>query len=156
MIFELNLPKYNFTYLKETNKIKIFDIIRKKYVILTPEEWVRQNIVHYIIKAKNFPKSLLSVERTIKINDRFKRYDIVLFNNNGDVDMLIECKSPLININKTVLEQALKYNYILNVPFLLITNGMKHFCIKINYQNNSYEYLNKIPSFNIKKKCLEL
>ena len=130
---ELNLPKYDFKIIKKNNKNYIFDEIRKKYISLTPEEWVRQNFIKYLISEKKYPKGLISVEMSFQLNRLQKRSDIVVHNRKGKPKMIVECKSPSININQKVIEQIITYNISLKVDYLTITNGLKHYCYKIDY-----------------------
>ena len=138
---ELNLPKYDFKIIKKNNKNYIFDEIRKKYISLTPEEWVRQNFIKYLISEKKYPKGLISVEMSFQLNRLQKRSDIVVYNRKGKPKMIVECKSPSVNINQKVIEQIITYNISLKVDYLTITNGLKHYCYKIDYDkpdNNSF------------------
>jgi len=106
---KLNFPKYNFRFKNNENKTLIFDIIRKKFVILTPEEWVRQHTLHFLITEKKYPVSYINVEKQLLLNDSVKRYDIVIFKNDGDVEIIIECKAPSISINQVTFDQIARY-----------------------------------------------
>ncbi len=141
----LNFLPYNFRFKNSKNKTMIFDEIRKKFIILTPEEWVRQNVVQFLLEEKKYPKSLINVEKILKINDLVKRYDIVVFNNNGSVNILVECKAPQIQISQQTFDQIARYNMQLNASFLMITNGLSHFYCKI--ENDNYLFLKDLPNY---------
>lgn len=143
----LSLPAYDFRYTVKENKKYIFDIIRKKYVLLTPEEWVRQNFIRYLISEKGYPQSLVRVEMFFKLNRLSKRADIALFNRNGQSKVLIECKSPKVTISQVVFEQVARYNLSFKVDFLIVTNGLQHYCCKMDYKQKAYSFLKEIPGF---------
>jgi len=143
----LNLPTYSFNIKFQEQRKYIFDTLRKKYVLLTPEEWVRQNFLKYLIEEKKYPASLISVEMEIKLNKLSKRCDAVVFNRNGEPALIVECKAPSVKIDQLVFEQIARYNMQLKVDYLIVTNGLKHFCCKINFENQSYKFLNDIPVF---------
>ena len=144
---QLNLPEANFKILQENNKTKVFDIIRKKYVALTPEEYVRQQFIHYLINEKNYPKGLLAVEKQLKIYDLEKRTDIVLYNTSGKPVVIVECKAPPVNITQKTFDQIARYNMNFKAEYLIVTNGLKHYCCKPDYENNTYEFLREIPEY---------
>jgi len=144
----LNFPVYDFRYTERENKKYIFDIIRKKYVLLTPEEWVRQNFIRYLLEEKGYIQSLVRVEMFFKLNRLSKRADIALFDRNGKPKVLVECKSPKIAISQVVFEQVARYNLSFKVDFLVVTNGMQHFCCKMDYEKKSYTFLKEIPGFD--------
>ena len=145
---QLNLPIFEFA-LKETNgKTYIFDEIRKKYLILTPEEWVRQNFVKFLVSHKGFPASLIVLEKPFKLNNSDKRSDIVVYNKNGKIVLLVECKAPEINISQKVFDQAASYNLKLNAEFLIITNGIAHYCCKLDYKVKKWLFMDEIPYFS--------
>ncbi|MCD6566559.1 MAG: type I restriction enzyme HsdR N-terminal domain-containing protein [Bacteroidales bacterium] len=143
----LNFPVYDFRYTERENKKYIFDIIRKKYVLLTPEEWVRQNFIRYLLEEKGYIQSLVQVEMFFKLNRLSKRADIALFDRNGKPKILVECKSPKVAISQVVFEQVARYNLSFKVDFLVVTNGMQHFCCKMDYEKKSYTFLKEIPDF---------
>lgn len=144
----LNLPDYKFNLKKsKVGKTEIFDKCRRKYIILTPEEWVRQNFIQFLISEKNVPQSLISVEKEIILNKTKKRPDIVVFTKNAKPKIIIECKAPEIKITQDVLDQIARYNISLRVEYLIVTNGMTHICCKIDYQNHSFEFLENIPDY---------
>src|SRR3989339_1264565 len=130
----LNYPQYQFRLEETDGKIKIFDELRKLWLILTPEEWVRQHVVKYLIQEKKYPASLIAIEAGIEVNKLKKRCDIVVFDNTGTPKMIVECKAPEIKITQKVFDQIASYNMKLKVDFLLITNGLKNFCCEIDYE----------------------
>ena len=143
----LNLPSYQFK-LKQTVAItQIFDAIRKKYVVLTPEEWVRQNFLQFLIQEKKFPSSLIVVEMGLKYNRLQKRADVLVYDKNGNPYLMVECKAPEVKITQDVFDQVARYNMNFKVKYLVITNGLNHFCCQMDYSNNNYHYLENIPFF---------
>ena len=146
---QLNLPEVNLKVMNENNKLKVFDVIRKKYVALTPEEQVRQQFIHYLINEKHYPKGLLSVEKQLKVYDTEKRADIVLYNTNLKPVVIVECKAPEVTITQKAFDQIARYNMNFKADYLIVTNGLKHFCCKPDYKNNSYEFLKEIPDYQI-------
>lgn len=126
----------------------VFDTLRKKYVALTPEEWVRQNFVHFLIRYKNYPVGLLANEVQISLNSTRKRCDTVLYNRNLTARMIIEYKAPSVNITQEVFNQITRYNIVLKVDYLIVTNGINHYCCKVDYRNNSYSFLRDIPEYS--------
>ncbi|MGB5554690.1 MAG: type I restriction enzyme HsdR N-terminal domain-containing protein [Flavobacteriaceae bacterium] len=147
-MIQLAFPSYNFRFKNSENKVHIFDVIRKKFVVLQPEEWVRQHIVHYLIHDKKYPASHINVEKELKINTRSKRYDVVVFNANGAIRILVECKAPEIQINQTTFDQIARYNMSLKAEYLMISNGLRHYCCQMDHENEKYIFLNQIPEFN--------
>lgn len=145
---KLNFPKYNFRFKNNENKTLIFDIIRKKFVILTPEEWVRQHTLHFLITEKKYPVSYINVEKQLLLNDSVKRYDIVIFKNDGDVEIIIECKAPSIPINQVTFDQIARYNLALNSNLLMVTNGLTHYFCKMDIKNKRYLFLRDLPKYN--------
>lgn len=144
----LNLPQYNFRIRETAQKKEIFDRIRKKWVALTPEEWVRQNFLMYLISEKNYPESLMAVEAGFKLYKRKKRSDIVVYNNQGEPVLIVECKAPEVKINQDVFDQVARYNMALKVNYLIVTNGLEHYCCYLVYEKNSYHFFKKIPEYN--------
>ncbi|MBE50286.1 MAG: restriction endonuclease subunit R [Flavobacteriales bacterium] len=144
----LNLPIYK-QKLKLIGEIQhIFDEVRKKYILLTKEEWVRQNFIHYLKNEKGYPFGLMNVEKTISYNNMRKRADIVIYNTTGLPFMIVECKSTDVKITKDVFYQICRYNYKLGVKYLVLTNGLDNFCCEINYKEKRINLLSKIPNFN--------
>ncbi|MDX9695595.1 MAG: type I restriction enzyme HsdR N-terminal domain-containing protein [Bacteroidales bacterium] len=144
----LNLPTYSFNLKLIEQRKYIFDFIRKKYVILTPEEWVRQNFLKYLVEEKKYPASLIFVEMEFKLNNLSKRCDAVIFNRKGEPIVIVECKASSVKIDKLVFEQIARYNMQLKVDYLIVTNGLKHFCCKIDFENQSYAFLKEIPDYS--------
>ena len=146
---KLDFPTYTFRFKNSENKPYIFDVIRKKFVVLQPEEWVRQHCVQYLINEKKYPKSLINVEKELKINNLKKRYDIVVFNNDGTIHLIVECKAPKIIINQSAFDQIARYNLALNATFLMVTNGLNHYYCSINFDEERYQFLKDIPQYNL-------
>ncbi len=144
---KLNFPSYSFRLKNSENKVAIFDDIRKKFIILTPEEWVRQHTVQFLLQEKNYPKSYLNVEKSIKINDVNKRYDIVVFQPNGEIFLLIECKAPEVNITQNTFDQIARYNLKLNAKYLMVTNGLNHYFCQMDFEKEQYVFLKELPDF---------
>ncbi len=142
---KLNFPAYSFRYKNKENKPYIFDIVRKDYYLLTPEEWVRQHVIHYLIKEKNYSPLLISVEKQLDINGLKRRFDIVVFDKKLKPYLLIECKAPQIPIDQKTFDQANRYNWLLKAPYLLLTNGLKHYICEIDFDENKYKFLTEIP-----------
>lgn len=145
---QLNFNSYDFRFRNTEGRISIFDEIRKKFIILTPEEWVRQNVVQYLLQEKKYPKSYINVEKVIKINGLVKRYDVVVFQPNGKLFLLVECKSTDIVINQTTFDQIARYNMVLESEYLMVTNGINHYFCQMDYQNEKYNFLKELPAFN--------
>ena len=150
---ELNFPKYDFRFKNSENKVYIFDVIRKKFILLQPEEWVRQHLVHNLIFDKKYPKGLINVEKQLKVNKLVKRYDVVVFNSDASIEILVECKSPKINITQTVFDQIARYNMYLKANYLFVTNGLEHFYCKMNFEHKKYTFLKGIPKYEPYTKC---
>lgn len=144
----LNFPTYSFRFKNSENKLSIFDVIRKKFVILQPEEWVRQHCIHYLIEDKHIPKSLINVEKELKINDLKKRYDIVVFYPDGRIFLAVECKAPHIEITQNTFDQIARYNLELKASFLMVTNGINHYYCQMDFKNERYQFLKDLPKFN--------
>jgi predicted type IV restriction endonuclease len=143
----LNFPSYTFRFKNSENKMAIFDEIRKKFVVLTPEEWVRQHVVQYLLLEKKYPKSLINVEKLVKVNGLNKRYDIVVFQPNGEIFLLIECKAPEVPISQQTFDQIARYNLKLNAQFLMVTNGLNHYFCQMDFENEKYVFLKEAPDF---------
>jgi hypothetical protein len=144
---KLNLPEYTFRFKQEENKTYIFDIFRKKYIVLTPEEWVRQNFLMHLVTDLDFPKSLIAVEAGLKLYKTQKRTDIVVYDKQGIPILIVECKAPEIAINEKVFDQIVRYNMALQVNYLVVTNGLNHYCCKLDYTKKSYKFLKSIPNY---------
>ena len=144
----LNFKKYSFRFKSSENSIYIFDIIRKKFVVLQPEEWVRQHTLHFLIEEKKYPKSIINVEKQIVVNKLKKRFDIVVFNPDGSIQVLVECKAPDIKITQAAFDQIAKYNIKLNAKYLMVTNGLEHYYCQIDLEKEKYTFLREIPDFS--------
>lgn len=144
---QLNLPEYSFRVSGKEGEEMILDTIRKKYVKLTPEEWVRQNFVMYLINEGKYPAGLIAVEVMSKFNNLKKRVDILVHDRNGKPVMIVECKSPDVKINDKVFDQIVCYNMGFRVPYIIVTNGMDHFACRIDFETNKYEFLLVIPLY---------
>ena len=145
-MLQLEFPNYTFKIKNSGNGNYIFDEIRKKYIKLTKEEWVRQNCVKFLINEKNFSPVLINIEKTIKINNLIKRYDIVVYKPDGGIKLLVECKSPEIKINQKTFDQIAIYNMNLKSELLMVTNGLRHYFCEINYYNKCYTFLKDIKN----------
>ena len=144
---KLNLPSFQFKLKSSENKQLIFDVIRKKYVVLTPEEWVRQNLIHFLIKEKNYPISLISCEKQLLVNKLKKRFDLLIYGPNGTPILIIECKSPKVKISQDTFDQIARYNMELKSEFLVVSNGIIHYSCKVNHEDQSYIFLEEIPKY---------
>lgn len=144
---KLNLPPYDFKIKAFNKKTQIFDAVRKKYVSLTPEEWVRQHFVRFLIENKGVPASLIAIEKGLSYNKLKKRSDVLVYDRNGLPYLLVECKAPEVKISQDTFHQAAIYNRSLKVKYLVVTNGMNHFCCEMDYVNMNYSFLEEIPSF---------
>ena len=144
---KLNFPTFTFRFKNSENKVAIFDEIRKKFIILKPEEWVRQHVVQYLLQNKNYPKSYINVEKLVKVNDLSKRYDIIVYQPNGEIYLLIECKAPEININQQTFDQIARYNLVLNAKYLMVSNGLNHYFCQMDFKNEKYVFLEELPEF---------
>ena len=146
-MIKLNFPVYSFRFKNSENKVAIFDEIRKKFILLTPEEWVRQHTVQFLLQDKKFPKSYINVEKLIKINDLSKRYDVVVFQPNGAIFLLIECKAPEVPISQNTFDQIARYNLVLKAKYLMVTNGLNHYFCQMDFENEKYIFLNELPAY---------
>lgn len=146
---KLNLPVFDITAKTVKGRTFIFDPVRKKYVRLTPEEWVRQNFLLYLNRIKKYPLSLMQVEKEFVWNNLTMRSDILVFSGNDGPRMIVECKAPEIPVTDKVFEQIARYNLRYQVPYLVVTNGVKHFCCKMDYVAGTYRFLHEIPDYNM-------
>lgn len=146
---KLNLPPYNANIKSDNGRNLIFDVLRGKYVALTPEEWVRQNFVQYLINYKNYNRSLMNNEIPLRLNGTSKRCDTVVFSNTAVPKMIIEYKSPEIKITQKVFNQITRYNMVLKVDYLVVSNGLNHYCCKMDYENQGYIFLEDVPDFSV-------
>ena len=141
----LNFPNYEFRLKKEGQKRFIFDLIRKKYVQLSSEEWVRQNCIRFLIEEKRISRFSIAIEKEIEFNGIKKRFDIVSYSSEGKINLLVECKAPNIEINQKTFDQILIYNKILKSKYLMVTNGINHYYCKINEDMNNIKFLSNFP-----------
>jgi hypothetical protein len=145
---QLNFPACNFRFKNSENKVAVFDEIRKKYVVLTPEEWVRQHVVKYLINDRGYPKSLINVEKLLKVNGLTKRYDVVVFNSDGSIHLLVECKAPSVKISQHVFDQIARYNLTMNATLLMVTNGLEHYYCRMDFENEKYIFMRELEAHN--------
>ena len=145
---ELNLPSYEFRLKKDDGQVRIFDEVRKKYVALTPEEWVRQHFIMYLINQKQVPAGLIILEKQLIMNKMSRRPDILIHNRQGEAVMIVECKAPEVNITQDTFDQVARYNSVLSVQYLVVTNGLQHFCCQMDYKGNTYRFLEDIPEYD--------
>ena len=147
-MLSLNLPSYEIKIAERNGKNVIFDMLRKRYVALTPEEWVRQHFVNYLITEKGYPKELIANEISIVLNGTNKRCDTVAYNRFLAPVFIAEYKSPTVAIKQSVIDQIIRYNMVLKVRYLVVSNGMQHFCCRIDFETGNYTYLNEIPVYD--------
>jgi len=147
MFPKLNLPDYSFNIKDEGGKKMIFDENRKKFIILTPEEWVRQNFIQYLVTEKRYPKSLISIEMSIIVNGLAKRCDAVIYNKFKQPVVIIEFKAPNVKITSRTFDQITRYNFKLKVDYLIVSNGLVHHCCKMDYEKQKANFWNEIPLY---------
>jgi hypothetical protein len=148
---ELNFPNYSFRFKNSENKIAAFDEIRKKFVILTPEEWVRLHTVQFLKVEKSYPLSLINVEKQLKIGKMLKRYDVVVFNPSGNIHIIVECKAPEVPITQATFDQIARYNMQLKANYLMVTNGLQHYICQMDYEQEKYVFLQELPSYTSRR-----
>ncbi|WP_321374275.1 type I restriction enzyme HsdR N-terminal domain-containing protein [uncultured Draconibacterium sp.] len=146
-MYKLNLPEYTFRTKTENDKTWIFDSIRKKFMVLTPEEWVRQNFIQYLIQEKRYPQNLMAVEKQVLVNQQQRRFDLLIYQRNGTPFLIAEFKAPNVKITQNAFDQVVRYNMALRVKRVVVSNGMQHFACEIDYEKNSYSFLKEIPTF---------
>ncbi len=147
---QLNFKDYNFTIKKNNGNTLIFDIVRKKSVILTPEEWVRQHVVHYLINELGYPLGLIAVEKSMLINSQLKRFDVVVHNKIGQPMILIECKSPSVKITSKTLDQASNYQQFLKCEYAMLTNGLTHYFLHYQFEEKTSQQIDYLPKYDNK------
>ncbi|MCD6347203.1 MAG: type I restriction enzyme HsdR N-terminal domain-containing protein [Bacteroidales bacterium] len=145
----LNLPTYSINIKSAEHGDIVFDPCRSKWVSLTPEEWVRQNLLMYLTKDLHYPAGLMATEMTLRINQLTRRVDIAVFNRNGQAVLLAECKAPDVPLSQEVFNQVAHYNWNLKVPYLLISNGIKHYCARIDEHTGKYSFMDNIPDYSL-------
>ena len=146
-MFRLNLPPYPIKIQEKGEKRQIFDFLRRKWVALTPEEWVRQHFTHFLVEHKNYPQALLANEVELRIGEKRLRCDTLLYNKELRPRMIIEYKAPTIQIQQKTFDQILVYNLLLKVDYLVVSNGLRHYCCKMDYERQSYQFLEDIPDY---------
>ncbi len=144
----LNLPPVSFRTRQHAGKMQVFDVIRKKFVALTPEEWVRQHFIHFLMDQKHYPSGLIAVEMQVAVNGLKQRADVVVYNRKGKPVVVVECKAPSVAVSKSVFDQAARYNMQLQVDYLIVTNGLQHYCAHLNGTGNAYQMLPDFPDFS--------
>ncbi len=142
----LNFPFYSFRFKNRENKTLVFDEIRKKFVVLTPEEWVRLHVVQYLLKEKKYPKALINVEKQLQLNNMQKRYDIVVFKKDGSIFLIVECKAPSVPITQMTFDQIARYNLALQGEYLMVTNGREHYYCQMDFEEERYNFLPDLPA----------
>ena len=145
---QLNFNRYPFAIKNRENKRYIFDVVRKKDILLTSEEWVRQHCLQYLIQEKNYPISLINVEKKLKVYNRNKRYDIIVYTPQGEVTLLVECKAPHVAIDQDVFDQIARYNLSTNSQYLMVTNGLTHIYCQMDYTAEAYQFLKDLPPYS--------
>lgn len=146
-MLSLNLPPYATKVAVRDGKNTIWDIIRRKYVALTPEEWVRQHFVHFLVEHKGYPASLLANEVALTLNGTSRRCDTVLYDRTLSPRMIIEYKAPHIPITQKVFDQICRYNLVFRVDYLIVSNGLSHYCCRMDYVHQSYQFLTDVPEY---------
>jgi type I site-specific restriction endonuclease len=147
LLLPLNLPPYPFKLTDQNGQLSLFDEIRKRNIIITPEEWVRQHFVQYLIIQKGYPRSLIKLEGGLKLHGQAKRSDIVVFNSYGEKILLVECKAPSVSISQATFDQAARYNMVHKVTLLVVSNGLQHYFCRIDFENESYKFLEELPAY---------
>lgn len=146
-MLRLNLPPFETKIIEKDNSPYIYDILRRKYIALTPEEWVRQHFIHFLTEQKGYPIALLGNEISLNLNGAHRRCDSVLYDRTMRPRMIMEYKAPHVPITQKVFTQIYSYNIVLNVDYLIVSNGLTHYCCKLDYQNRSYTFLKDIPLY---------
>jgi hypothetical protein len=147
-MLNLNLPSFDINVKKTGEKLTVFDKLRRRFVALTPEEWVRQHFVNFLITAKGYPPSLIANEIQINLNNQKRRCDSVIYDRNLTPLMIVEYKAPEVAITQNVFDQIVRYNIVLRVGYLIVSNGLNHYCCRMDYENQTFEYLPDIPAYN--------
>lgn len=149
---KLHFPDYKFRFKIKENKNCVFDSIRKKWVVITPEEWVRQHCAHFLINEKQYPSSLIAIEKKISVFQTVKRFDLVVYYPDGQVAVLIECKAPKVKISQKVFDQLARYNLKLNSDYMMVTNGLSHYYCKMDKKLQQYKFMEHLPDYLMLKK----
>ncbi|WP_010136581.1 type I restriction enzyme HsdR N-terminal domain-containing protein [Ochrovirga pacifica] len=146
-MLKLNLPAVDLKIKSKENKLFIFDPYRKKDIVLTPEEWVRQHVAYYLTHHKNYPSSLTALEKELRLHQTKKRTDIVIYNRLGAPEIIVECKAPTVAINQKTFDQIARYNLQLKATYLIVTNGLEHYFCQMDFENQRYVFLKDIPNY---------
>lgn len=141
----LNFPNYDFRFQKYQNKLRIFSQLRKKFIVLTPEEWVRQNCVMYLLHERNFSPQLMNEEKKVNVNGMSKRYDLLVYKPDGQIKLIVECKSPEVKLTQDSFDQIARYNLSLDAEYLMLTNGLNHYFCQLDYKKQTYIFLPELP-----------
>lgn len=144
---QLNLPKFDFRTKIVNGKTLIFDEVRQKYIVLTPEEWVRQNFIRYLVSHLHYPASLMNIEGGLKLHGNSFRADLLVCDKKAKPLVLVEFKSPKVSITQQVFNQIARYNMTYKVPYLIVSNGLQHYCCRVNFNTHDYTFLQEVPSF---------
>lgn len=144
---ELNLPRYEISVKRNGKRLTIFDFLRRRHVALTPEEWVRQHFVHFLVEHKGYPKGLLANEVELSVGEKSLRCDSILYDSNLKPRMIVEYKAPSVAVTQKVFQQIATYNLLLRVDYLVVSNGLTHYCVKMDYDNQKYLFLEDIPEY---------
>lgn len=145
----LNLPDHGVKLRHEADGDRVWDPLRRKWLVLTPEEWVRQHVLNHLIQDLGCPASLTTLEHTIALNGLTKRADIVVHGRRGEALLLVECKAPEVRLDQRVFEQAARYNIVFRVPFLMVTNGLTHYCCRVDHTSSAVDFLPKVPAYAV-------
>ena len=144
---ELNLPRYEISVKRNGKRLTIFDFLRRRHVALTPEEWVRQHFVHFLVEHKGYPKGLLANEVELSVGEKSLRCDSILYDSNLKPRMIVEYKAPSVAVTQKGFQQIATYNLLLHVDYLVVSNGLTHYCVKMDYDNQKYLFLEDIPEY---------
>ena len=144
---DLNLPRYEISVKRNGKRLTIFDFLRRRHVALTPEEWVRQHFVHFLVEHKGYPKGLLANEVELSVGEKSLRCDSILYDSNLKPRMIVEYKAPSVAVTQKVFQQIATYNLLLHVDYLVVSNGLTHYCVKMDYDNQKYLFLEDIPEY---------
>ena len=147
LLVPLQLPPYPFKITEQNGQLSLFDVIRKKNIIITPEEWVRQHFVQYLINQKNYPKTLIKLEGGHKLNGMAKRSDIVVYKPGGEKILLVECKAPSVPIDQKTFDQVARYNMVHQINIIAVTNGLQHYYCLIDFKAGDYRFINELPDY---------
>jgi hypothetical protein len=147
LLLPLQLPPYPFKITDQNGQLILFDMIRKKNIVLTPEEWVRQHFAQYLINQKHYPKTLIKLEGGHKLHGMARRSDIVVYNTAGEKILLVECKAPSVSIDQKTFDQVARYNMVHKVKLVAVTNGLQHYYCRIDFENLAYQFIEELPGY---------